>query len=345
MEAVMSESRKAGLRVLYDNVDISAHLAPYVLSATFSDNAHGKVDDFSLVLEDRDGLWKGDWHPHKGATLSAWFDCLDWDGPGHAPTLFCGTFEVDRIDLNVSGAGDTVTLKGVSAKVQNSLRGEAKTRSWENVTLRRILRDLADEAGMGVIFDAGEILIDRIDQTGENDLGFLKRIAEKHGLNLKVAEDMLVMFDGAKYDARPAVSTLVRGSSAITSVRLGDGTHDVYKACTVSYHDPATKEDMAYTYAPNGAPASGSTLKINGRVKDLAEAMTRAQSELRKKNKGETMGSISMLGDPRQRGGVVVNLSGFGVFDGPYFVESASHAIDKDGGYTTENSVRRTVEY
>ena len=109
----MTKTRRANIRVEYDNVDISANIAPFIASATFTDNAHGKADSLSIVLEDRDDLWKGGWRPTKGATIKAWFDCLDWDGPGRNSTLFCGTFEVDKIGLSVSVSGDRFTIKGV----------------------------------------------------------------------------------------------------------------------------------------------------------------------------------------------------------------------------------------
>ena len=210
---------------------------------------------------------------------------------------------------------------------------------------KQVLGDIADKAGMGIIFDAGDIPLGRVEQNGESDLAFLKRISDKHGLNLKVAESTLVVYEGAKFDSRPPVLTLRRGSSAISSVRLDDGVSEVYRACMVSYHDPATKEDLEYTFKPEGAPATGQTLKINKRVESLAGAMKLAQDELRKKNKDECTGSISMMGDPRLRGACVVALEGYRTFDGNLFIETATHSIDGDGGYSTENNVRRTLGY
>ncbi|WP_285906830.1 phage late control D family protein [Pseudodesulfovibrio pelocollis] len=341
----MTATRRAAVRVEYEGVDISATVSPYVVSASFTDNASGKADDFTLALEDRDGLWQGGWHPGKGATLTAWIVCRDWDEPGQTLALACGTFELDRIDLAVGRGGDRVTLKGVSAKVRNSLRGEKKHRAWENATLRRILRDIAEAAGMEAVFDAADIVLGRVDQRGEGDLAFLKRLADQYGLNFKAAEDALVVYDAADYDARPASMTLTRGSAAIVSVRLGDAMHDVYRACTVTYHDALADEDREYTYTPDNAPVTGQTLRINERVESQAAAMPRAASELRRRNAGECTGTLTLMGEPRLRGGSVVALAGFGGFDGTYFVESATHAVDKDSGYTTDLNVRRTLGY
>lgn len=341
----MTRTRSARLRVEYDNHDITAQIAPYVISATFIDHAHGKADSLSIVLEDRAGLWKGGWRPSKGATVKAWFDCLDWAGPGRNISMFCGSFEVDKVGCSISESGDTFTIKGVSAKVRNSLRGEKKSRGWENSTVEAVVRDVAKEAGMGLVMETRDIFVDRLDQAMETDLGFLKRVIDSHGLNLKVAEDSLIVFEGKTYDSRSPVVTLTRGSSAISSVRMDDGVTEVYRACTVSYHDPATKENLEYTYVPDDAPASGQVLKVNKRVKSLAEAIQLAQDRLREKNKDECTGSFSVMGDPRLRGAAVVALKGLSGFDGNYFVESVTHSIDDAGGYSTEGEIRRTLEY
>jgi phage protein D len=39
-------------------------------------------------------------------------------------------------------------------------------------------------------------------------------------------------------------------------------------------------------------------------------------------------------------GGSTVLLSGWGAFDGLYFIERATHHVDKNGGYTTSLEIR-----
>ncbi|XPV75528.1 MAG: phage late control D family protein [Desulfovibrio sp.] len=341
----MAEARCAKLRVVYDNHDISASISPYVVSATFTDNAHGKADSVSITVEDRDYLWQGSWKPSKGATLKVWIDCTNWYGNGQDVTMYCGSFEIDGFSFDSGTGGDRFAIKGVSANVKNSLRREQSSRSWENASIRLVARELAKRAEMDVVYEAADVMLDRVDQVNEGDLGFLKKLAEQNGMSLKVAESSLIFFDGAKFDARPATVTLQRGDSAISSVRMSDGISEVYKSCEVSYHDPATKEDLHYKYTPEGAPTTGQTLKINSRVKTLSEAMKLAKNKLRQKNKDECKGSVSVMGDPRLRGSAVIALKGYLNFSGNYFVESATHSIDDSGGYTTSCSIRKTLSY
>lgn len=58
--------RQVRALVLYDNRDISADLAPYLKSISYTDHLSGEADDLTLTLEDRAGLWQGAWMPEKG---------------------------------------------------------------------------------------------------------------------------------------------------------------------------------------------------------------------------------------------------------------------------------------
>ena len=62
-------ARRARIKILYDNKDISKDLAQYLKSFSYNDVISGQADDLSITLEDRTGLWKNDWLPEKGATL------------------------------------------------------------------------------------------------------------------------------------------------------------------------------------------------------------------------------------------------------------------------------------
>ena len=341
----MANARKVKLRVLYNSRDISSYISPYITSATFVDNAHGKADSLTITVEDRNYLWKGSWKPAKGATLKAWIECKDWYGDGQHMSMYCGSFEIDGLSFSSGGSGDQFTMKAISANVKNSLRKEKTTRAWENSTIRKIAKELAKAADMEVVFETADIVLERIDQVEEGDLGFLQKLAERNGLNLKVAESKLIFFKGAEYDCRPAGMTVTRGDSAIASVRMEDGLTDVYRKCVVTYHDPETKEELEYEFEPDGAPVTGQVLRVNSRVKSLSAAMSLAQNRLRQKNKSQCTGTLSMMGDPRVRGAAVLSLKGYLNFSGNYFVESATHSIDQSGGYSTECQLRKTLSY
>lgn len=351
METITAvDVRRAALSLIYAGRDISADIAPFVLSASFTDHASGKADEFTVTLEDRDGLWRGGWLPDKGATVRPAILCEHWRGPAApgdgALTLPCGVFTIDEIEFSTTpDGGDTVTLKAVSVPVGSKLRKEKATRGWENASLAALARDIAEENGLSLLFEAADFAFARVDRRDESALGFLKRLADEAGVNLKVAEEKLVFFDGLKFDSRPASLTVTRGEDALASARLRTQTHDTYRACRVTYHDPAAKQELTAEFAAPGGAASGQVLQVTRRVESRAEAMRLARKLLRQKNRREVTGELSLMGEPRLLGGITLHLSGWRRLDGKYFVEKAVHAISRDGGYTTTADIRKTLDY
>lgn len=48
-----------------------------------------------------------------------------------------------------------------------------------------------------------------------------------------------------------------------------------------------------------------------------------------------------MMGDVRMAAGVNIQVEGFGVFDGKFFIDSAVHSLDGNGGYRTTIQIHR----
>lgn len=334
------QARRARLKLTYDNKDISEDLVPYLLSWSYSDHASGKADDLQISLEDREGLWMGDWLPDKGATLKAALVTEHWAEQGKTEELPFGTFEIDTIDGKSSPS--TVTIKALSIPESASLRGEEKTRSWEKVKLSTVAKDIADNAGLTLFYDTDDDPeYDRLDQTEESDLAFLQKNCENEGLSLKISDQQIVIFDDEKYEAMDPVMTIKRGQSYILDYSFSTSTREVYSACRVEYHDPSGNESISYTYTDPNKPATGKTLVVNQRVDSIAKAEKMAKKKLRKQNRGETKMSFSLLGDIRLLAACTVMVDGYGKFDGKYFIEEAEHA---GAGYTVKIDLRKVLE-
>ena len=54
-------ARRAEVRLTFEGVDISADINKHLLSLTYTDNEEDKTDDLQLSLDDREGVWLGDW--------------------------------------------------------------------------------------------------------------------------------------------------------------------------------------------------------------------------------------------------------------------------------------------
>jgi phage protein D len=342
-------ARRVFLEVSIGGHDATSFLEPYLTSFEYSDQADGKSDEIAIELHDRDGKWIGGWLPSKGTGITAVIRCLNWWGPGQNLSLDCGKSTCDEV--SVSGPPGKVSIKAVSASLSGPLRETARTRAWENFTLRGVAEDIASRHGLSLYYDADDHQFERQDQRNEADLPFVHRLAESKGVSVKVRDDRLILFSAKDADARPAPLTFSRTGEGYGVVseyefkRKSEGTS--YTACVVDYHDPATNELRSYTYNPSGkemtAENTGKVLDLDKRVESEADAMALAQNKLRGANKGECEGSFTVMGHPGLVAGMTVAMSGFGVFDGKYFVKKTTHSVS--GKYTTKAEIRSVLDY
>ena len=131
--------RRAAVTVSIKGHDVTLDLMPYLVSLTYTDKADEELDDLQIVLEDREGIWQGDWLPQTGDVIEASILTENWRDIGAVEELPCGKFEVDEMELESSAeGGDTVTVKAVPAAVKSSLMLQKKTRSWEKTPITTV---------------------------------------------------------------------------------------------------------------------------------------------------------------------------------------------------------------
>lgn len=353
-------ARRAWLKLLYDSADISADVAPFLRSATFTDNFNS-ADDLQITLADAEGLWRGDWFPAKGARLTATIFVSDWNAPGDAARLYCGVFFVDEV--TAQGPEATVTVKARSVMVTDAngpgagIQKQLKTRAWENTTLKTIAAQIAVEAGLKLHFQLSEdISYGRRDQLERSDLGFLEWLGDEGGFCVKVSGEKLIVCSRGDLEAGAPVGTVQRrgprkktafktlsgatGMSEVSSWSFSSSAGTQYKNCTVSWYDAAKKATYRAT-ASTDAVDSGQSLTLSERAESPADAQRIAAARLKRANLSAVRGTLTMMGDVRMAAGVNITVEGFGVFDGRFFIDSAVHSVDGGGGYKTTIQVHR----
>lgn len=358
-------ARRAYPKVIYNKVDISEALKPYLKSVEYTDMLTGQADDLQLTLEDRDGLWLEAWFPDKGATLTASILTQYWTAPTDAEKeLPLGLFEIDEIEC--SAIPSETKIKAVSVPNNTTLRGEGRTRSWEGYTIQKIAQDIANNAGMQLNFSSKDNpTLERVEQTEQSDLAFLDKLCQDNGLSLKVTDNQIVIFDMADMEAtepalifvRPTMKGLdtsvsidvnsndMNSESTLkrlkpTSWRFTSSVRDVYKSCTVEHSQGKKKAKISATFTdPN--KTEGKMLLVKKDVKSVEEAERMARKELREKNKDEVTGSITCMGDTDLSAGLTVTVKGFGKFDGKYILSQVKHSLGS--GYTCSVDLRRCL--
>lgn len=360
----MSGPLQTYLRLLFTEAgkSVTEDILPDLLSFSYDDKETNEADEISITLKDPTGKWASKWKPDGGEVIRAYIAAGTTDGK-KGPELFCGKFFVDS--LRTSGAPRVFEMRAVSIPMNTPIRRKMVTKAWEKKTLKGIAQEIATYAKVKLLYDSQENpSYDRQDQKAESNLAFLSRLCRDAGLSIKVTDDMIVIFDQASYEKKAPVKTLALGVSDILSWDFESQQSETYKRCTISYRNPKEKKKasaggypsdeydidavpekqnpavMTYSYVDPNADDDGQEYQVKKRATSIDEAKRIAKATLRKLNLRKMTGSLSLVGDPSLVAGVVINLKGFGSFDGNFIIESASHTVGTSG-YTTAISVRR----
>lgn len=322
--------------LFYGQRDITHDIAPYVLSVTYTDSLKSESDEIDVQVEDSVGRWRDAWYPGKGDQLM-----LKLGYQGEA-LLDCGSFSIDEIELGAPP--DTVSIRGVATSVNSALR-TASSEGYEETTLEAIASRIAQKHGLTLVGQIQPIVIDRVTQYAETDVGFLKRLASEYGYALKVTSDRLVFSHLATLRSTAPVTTLRPQDVARWALR--DTINRIYKEASVTHQKSQDKTLITYSAdasdgeVSRGKSTSADTLKVTARAADEGTAQLKAEAALDDHNEYQQTGSLSMMGNPQLIAGNKITLEGFGVLSGEWLITNARHAFDRSSGYSTDIDVGR----
>jgi len=333
----VAQARRAKAKVIYRGRDISHD----VMNFSYTDN-YDKTDDITVQLSDKEERWINDWFPRTGETVSTEIEVFDWNAPGDNRSIRLGAFEIDNPSFS-----HTFTMNGVAVPITSSARSEKKNRAWVDISLSGIAGDISGTAGLTLMYDTDvDPFYDNADQNDKSDLDFLEELCKSDGLCMKVTDGQLIIYEESKYEAKPAVIVIRKGSSNILGhPRFARNAKDVYKACEICYYCPKTDETYTgYFEAPD--VEVGHTLKLRENYNSESDDINldrKARARLREMNKYEWTCDISLKGDIVYFTGTNVEIIGWGRFDGKYHIDTVRHSIGS-GGYTVALSLRRCLE-
>lgn len=282
----------------------------------------------------------------KGLSIQAAILRCNWNGDGKDSLLDCGQFELDSVQA--SGPPNTVTIKATSLPYSSTIRQMKKSKAWEGYYLSGIANEMAGAAGMAVIYESGnDPYYDRVEQITQTDITFLQTLCHNAGISLKVANNILVLFDQADYEQKDAVFTIAYGVTDYTKWRLDTGEAEVkYTSCRVSYTKPSGEvvQGTAFVEDYKSNDDNNQCLEITAAVANAGEAKALAEKKLRQHNKFELTASFTLPGNPALTAGRTVALRGWGMWNGKYMIKQAKHSVSGSGGYTTQITLRKILE-
>lgn len=339
-------ARRTEIRVSIDKKDVSTSVNKYLNSLTYVDTAKDEADDLQLFLDDRDNEWINWLGPAgndlRGTTITAAIVQKNRYSDGKDAMLDCGLFELDSIDC--SGPPQTMNIKGLAIPHNSALRSETKTKAWEENTLKNIATQIAAESGLTLYFESQlNPTYNRIDQSNESDIAFLQRLCQNCGITIKVTGKLLVLYEESAFEKKAAARTFEKGKGDIISYQFFTGVNEVYNKSEVSYTDPTSKKTIKGEFVLKEYKKDDPVLNTNEKVASVAEAKTLAEKKLREHNRGEYRASFTVVGDVGLLTGVTIQVSGYGMYDGKYIIESATHTVN-GSGYQTSMELHRVLE-
>lgn len=323
-------------QITWSGSDVTRDISRWAERVVFTDYLHGKSDNIEITFSDDDDRWKDERYPLKGDTISLRL------GTSRIGFVNAGTFEIDEIES--AGPPDVMVVRGIATNITRSLR-ETKTRNWEDAGLARIVSDIARDHGLGtryLLLPEGlrDLRIDRVDQNEQPDLEFLRELADTYGCVTKVDRGELVFADPVIMSEQVESITLIRGRAGLKRHQFVSRAHNIYKAVEVQYFLPHSRILITHREEDESV-RNGDVYRITERAGGIRQAREIARRRLRVLNRREQTGELDLVGWHGWISGARIELSGYGVFDGPYMIEETEHNMSRGEGYTTRVKVVR----
>ena len=316
---------QARYQILVDGKDISALIAPRLISLDLTDNRGLEADQLSLVLSDHDGLLA---IPPRGAKIRLW---LGWSTTG---LIDKGSYVVDETEH--SGAPDVLSIRARSADLRKGLKTK-RDQSYSATTLGAVLRVLAARQGLTPLIapdlEAQQVL--QLDQTGESDANLLTRLGEDYDAvaTVKAGRLLFLPAGGGK-----SVSGADLGH--VTLTRQDGDQHSYLQADRESYDAV-----RAFYYDVNSAKKQEAIAGGGDNVKDLRHtytdelsALRAARAEWNRLQRGTATLTYQLaLGRPELMPELTYTLQGVKAeIDAIiWYGGNVQHSLTADGGYTT----------
>jgi len=228
------------------------------------------------------------------------------------------------------------------------LRMERRTRTFEKVTDKDVIQQIASQHGLTAKVDVDGPTYRALAQLNQSDLAFLReRVA---AIDAQLWIDDRTLYAQARSRRKSSEVTLRYPQTLLEFSALADLAHQ-RTAVRVSGWDVGGKKaideqagESAIAAELNGGRSGGAVLgeALASRTERIVtavplsqqEARTMAEARYRQRARRFITGAGAADGDPRIRVGASLNMEGLGpVFDGKYFVTVARHTFDLISGY------------
>ena len=231
----MAFARNIRVVVIFNKVDISDEIAHSISSLNYTDNSKNAIDDLEMELENLDYRWLKEWYPDENAQLLVG---IHEEIGNETNFLDLGTFYVDEPTFE----NDRLNLKCLALPLDQNIRDQKNSVAWEKITLKELVTQIANKHEMNAEIYADNEFFERLDQNQETDLEFINRVVKEIGLNMKVSDDKIIIFDDEEMEKNDTVEIFNINDERIRSFSLKKKNKEIYDNVEVSYYDPDKKK-------------------------------------------------------------------------------------------------------
>ena len=231
----MALARNIKVIIIFNKVDISEDIAHSISSLNYTDNSKNAIDDLELELENLDYRWLKEWYPDENAQLVVG---IFEDLGDKSNFLDIGTFYIDEPSFE----NQRLSLKCIAIPLNGNIRDQKKTVAWEKITLKELVTKIANKHEMNAEIYCDNEFFERLDQEQETDLSFINRVVKETGLNLKVSDDKIIVFDDEEMEKNETIDKFSVDDYRIRSFSLKKKNKEIYDKVEVSYYDPDKKK-------------------------------------------------------------------------------------------------------
>ena len=231
----MAFARSIRVIVIFNKVDISDEIAHSISSLNYTDNSKNAIDDLEIELENLDYRWLKEWYPDENAQLLVG---IHEELENETNFLDLGTFYVDEPTFE----NDRLKLKCLALPLDQNIRDQKNSVAWENITLKELVTRIANKHEMNAEIYAENEFFERLDQNQETDLAFINRVVRETGLNMKVSDDKIIIFDDEEMEKNDTIEVFNIKDYRIRSFSLKKKNKEIYDNVEVSYYDPDKKK-------------------------------------------------------------------------------------------------------
>ena len=278
----MAFARNIRVIVIFNKVDISEEVAHSISSLNYTDNSKNAIDDLEIELENLDYRWLKEWYPDENAQLLVG---IHEELENETNFLDLGTFYVDEPTFE----DQKLTLKCLALPLDQNIRDQKNSVAWERVTLKELVMQIANKHEMNAELYAENVFFERLDQNKETDLVFINRVVKEIGLNMKVSDDKIIIFDDEEMEKNDTIEVFNIKDYRIRSFSLKKKNKEIYDKVEVSYYDPdkkkvvkeiITKEELD----KRNEVTTGDSEEKESKAKDSKKTNKKSQKKINKKS-------------------------------------------------------------